>query len=383
MKNLKTVFLWMFMFGKRLLKNVCFIIIILLIPVFVFLMGIILRGDSGVLTVCLSSEDPNDEVANKIIASYIDDSGIISYKKTDSPEAAQSEVENGTSDAAWIFSSDLENKIYKYASTGKKKDSFITVIERETNVSLQLSHLVLFEKVYPILAYDIYDNFIKTETGFKNDSIIKKAYKNNSDLSEIVRIEYMNEEYLPENKNVNFLNSPLRGMLALIMMLCTISAVMLFIKDRKTGKYDWLKPVRRIIPATGLCLSAAIISALGLLAGVYASGINTSIGIEIITLIEYILAAAAFGTLLCAVLRSEGVIGALLPILILVMLAFCPIFFDFKMLRPIKLLLPPYYYLNALYDPGYLVYTCVYIIFMYSLALLINFVASIKKYDTY
>ena len=372
MINFKTVFLWMYSFGKRLLKNVSFIAILLLIPVFVFVMGIVLKGDSSVLKVCLTAENKDDAFANELISKYMEDSGIIEYTKAASPADAQHEVENGSADAAWVFSSDLENKIYKYASNPQKHEPFVTVIERESSIALLLSHIVLFEKVYPTLSYDLYDNFVRNDMGVTDDELITSAYENNSDLSEIVQIEYINADYAPENKNTSFVSSPLRGMLALIIMLCTIAAAMLFIKDRKTGKYDWLKPSKHIIPAAGLCLSAAVISGVTVLVSIYAARINTSATVEILAIFEFILAAAAFGVVLCLLFGSEGLIAILLPVFILVMLLICPIFFNFKALKPLKLLFPPYYYLNAVNEPRYLIFTLIYIVFAYLFAFVLN-----------
>ena len=377
MKNVKTVFLWTFLLCKRLLKNMSFIAIILLIPVSVFLMGIVLKGDSGILTVYLAAEDPKDEFANSLIAKYLDDSGIILYKTVPTPEEAKEAVENGKADCAWIFSADLADKMYEYASSEKGKP-FVTVYEREQTVSLRLSHMILFEKVYPNLAYDIYDNFVRTETGVKDDNIIKKYPELNSDLSKIIKIEYLNSDYAPVD-NTNFINSPLRGILALAVMMCNIAAAMLFIHDRKTGKYDWMKQVKHFVPAMSICLSASVISGLAMLAAIYAAGINTVGRIEMLTIVEYIFAAAAFGTLLCVVFRSEGLLGSILPIFILVMLAITPVFFSTNMLKPLKLLFPPYYYLNAIIDPRYLMYMAVYTISAYLLAFFAHYILSVRK----
>ena len=376
MKNFKTVFLWMYMLSKRLLKNASFIIILLLIPVFVFIMGILLKGDSSVLKVCLSAEDGNDKFANELISKYTGDSGIIEYTVCASPGAARREVENGNADAAWVFASGLENKIYDYASNPNNHKPFVTVMERESNVALLLSHVVLFEKVYPTLSYDLYDNFVRTEMGITDDELITSAYEKNNDLSEIVQIEYINADYAPANKNASFVSSPLRGMLSLIIMLCTIAAAMLFIKDRKTGKYDWLMPSKHILPAAGLSLSAAVISGVMVFLAIYAARINTSAAVEILTIIEYILAAAAFGTVICILFRSEGLIAALLPVFILVMLLICPVFFNFKAMKPFKLLFPPFYYLNAVNEGRYLIYTLIYIVCACAFAFILNSIIS-------
>ena len=48
--------------------------------------------------------------------------------------------------------------------------------------------------------------------------------------------------------------------------------------------------------------------------------------------------------------------GVLLPLLVVVMLLVCPVFFDLAMFRSLQYLFPPTYYVNAIYNTKYLLF---------------------------
>ena len=74
----------------------------------------------------------------------------------------------------------------------------------------------------------------------------------------------------------------------------------------------------------------------------------------------YCLAAAVFSELVRKLCRSQALLAALLPVLMALMLALCPIFIDLKILGPVRHLLPPYYYLNAVRGGAYVAYLALF-----------------------
>ena len=49
-----------------------------------------------------------------------------------------------------------------------------------------------------------------------------------------------------------------------------------------------------------------------------------------------------------------------MPLLAVVMLLVCPVFFDLGMVRTVQFLFPPTYYINGVYQSRYLLYMTVY-----------------------
>jgi ABC-type polysaccharide/polyol phosphate export permease len=71
---------------------------------------------------------------------------------------------------------------------------------------------------------------------------------------------------------------------------------------------------------------------------------------ELLVALLYCLSAAAFCMLLRRLCGSIRLLGTLLPLLVVVMLLVCPVFFDIEFLRPAQLLLPPTYFISAPYN---------------------------------
>ena len=81
---------------------------------------------------------------------------------------------------------------------------------------------------------------------------------------------------------------------------------------------------------------------------------------EVPILLLYTLCCTAFCLLLKQVFVSVRAYTAIIPLVAVVLIAVCPVFFNFKQLLPLQLVLPPTYYVNALYDVRYCGYMVAY-----------------------
>lgn len=372
MNRINKCAVWFYMYSKRLLHKFSFVILLCLIPVVVFLANSAMSEDSSVLRIALYSED-DSQITDDIISALAKKDSIIQYKICSSRNDALRMVETSKADAAWILMDDFENRIAGYMSD-KKSEPFIEVIQRSDTVSLQLSREVLFGAVFEDFSYAMYRNFIYTNITTRDDipeSEIIRYYSNTRENDNVVEVQRLDSD-APVAKNTNYLTTPLRGLLSLLIMLCTMAAAMYFLKDQQEGKYDWMQPQRRMIPAFASCLSAALFSAVAVFAALAFSGIFTNFVSEFISMLLFVISATGFCLLLCVLFRSPGKLGATIPGIIIIMLALSPIFFNMKVLRPVRLMLPTYYYLNGVYNPAYYMYTLVYSVSIYFAAIILN-----------
>ena len=374
MKIMRDAWVWYRMFQKRLLKRWSFVIVLLLIPVSVLAMGVAMRGESGVLTVALCAENPSDALAQEMMDVFLSDDGIIRFRSAQTVSEAQQMVENKEADAAWIFSDRMSEKLQKFTSEAGDQEPLIRILEREDNISLQLSREMMFGKLYPYFSYGMYTNFVQTEITTKelSDSLLRTVYTGNDHRADIIAIEYLNEGYVADNAAVNYLNAPLRGLLSLLVMLGGLASAMYFLDDQEKGRYDWLPWQKRIFPAFGMCLSAVTLTSVVVLGAIFLSGTRSVLWVEFLSMFLYILMASGFCLLTALLFRSAGKLGATLPFFIIVMLSICPIFFNMKILPWVRILLPPNLYLHAVNEPKYLIYSVFYILCVYALAIICN-----------
>lgn len=366
--------IWYLMNIKRLLKRISFIVLLLLIPVLILAMRFVSADGSGVLRIVLCCEDKDDEYAAEIADKLTDSSGIILYSTADSPEAAEKAVAQHQADAAWILHADLEQAVSDYNAG---KGPMVTVIEREDNPPLRLSRTLLYGKLFPQLSYDMYERFVVKTLGLNiSHKRLQKIYNNNKEHKGIVEIKPFYGGYAEENENLNYLNSPLRGLLSLVVMLCGLAAAMYYLDDKKEQRYSSLQPAKHIFPALALCLAAVTIAGLVMLAAIFISGTGMAVWTELLSMLLFIPCAAGFALFMCTLFRSPGGLGAALPFFIIFMLVLCPVFLELPVLEPIKLMLPPTMYLRACVNPLYLLYLGIYIVCIYGAAFIVN---GIKK----
>ena len=372
MKRIRKYLVWYFMFSKRLMHKLSFIILILLIPALVPLANSAMSDESGVLKIALCNEH-SGVTASEIINSLMDDDGIILFTTCNSSGEATEKVRRREIDAAWIFPSDFDEKLDSFTSK-TSSEPFIEIIERESTVPLQLSHEILYGAVFENVSYSLYKNFVYTNLVSENtvsESEVKRYYDNMQRNRSIIEIERLNSSQKLEN--INYLTAPLRGFLSLVVMLCTMAAAMYFLKDQAEGKYDWMPAKKRTAPAFASCLSAACFSGIAVFAALLLSNISVGFLSELISIVLFIVAATGFCLLLCVLFRSPGKLGASIPGIIIVMLVLSPIFFNVKVLRPVRLILPTYYYLQSTYNPEYYLYTFFYCMMIYAAAFLCNY----------
>jgi len=347
MKKLKKYFIWYLMFTKRLLHKVSFIVLLCLIPAIIPVANTFLTEESGIIHVVLCQQD-EDPATLRAIEKLKSNDSVIQYSICHSEEEAIRAVETFQADAAWIFEKNLSHLSEQYVLK-KSKAPLVKTIHREDNTVLQLSREMLYGALYEDIGYNIYEHFaVSNADASLSEQEIRDHYESIQRGGDIVEIQYVNSEV--ESLDTNYLTAPLRGILALLIVLCTMAAAIYYLKDQQEGKYDWLSPQKRLVPAFALCLSASVLSSLAVYLALQVTGLSTGLFREFLSLFLFVLCATGFSLVLCVVFRSPGKLGATVPALLILMLVFSPIFFGGSELRFLRLCLPSHYYLYSTYD---------------------------------
>lgn len=371
MKTVKNFFTRLFLLNKRLLKKASFLLILCLIPILTVSMTLLAREESGVLKILLYSQDEDSVVANEIIDKLLHDDNIISFEKTDDAERAYELVTLGKADALWIFKKDIQDKIDGFAR-GANDSAIVTVIERETDISLQLSHEKLAGVIFPYISYSIFDHFLYTEI-FTADEItkeqVREAYDKAIGGGDLVAFETVSGE--KKEENANYLTAPLRGLLSLVVILCGLAAVMYHQSDRENRTYDWLARTKHISFGFFTCFSAVFDAAVFTVIALIISGLYTGI-YEILSALLFTFATTAFCLIIGVFTRRSSVTGKTIPFLMIILLVSSPIFFNLGSIAKLQMLLPTYYYLYSVYDPIYIAYMFGYTAISFIILLILN-----------
>ena len=376
MTKLRKCLVWYIMLTKRLFHQWTFIALLCMIPIIIPLTNIAMSHDSGIVRVVLCNEN-GDSSAERIIDSLIEEESIILFTKVNSPTEAKNTVVSHKADAAWIFSSNFTENMNDYFAN-KTTEPFIEIIERENSIPLRISREKLFGTIYSDVSYSIYKNFVYTELVNETqvpEHEVQQYYNSLTRNRDILQLEKLNSQ-IAVTQDITYLNAPIRGILVLIIVLCTLAAALYYLQDQAKGRFDWMPAGQRILPAFGSCLSAATLATIAVFAAIQISGISTGIANELLPTLLYIFSTTGFCLIFCMCFRSAGKLGAIIPGIMIVMLILSPIFFNLKVLQPIRLALPTYYYLQSVYNPHYNIYAVVYCIITYAVALVLNYLLS-------
>lgn len=364
MAKMKRILIWCALLCKRLYKKPTFLVLLAIIPLLVLGYGMTAREESGMLTVALASRTPQVEPLTQKVWQQLQQSEVIRYVCCESPEAAAQLVRQGDANVAWVFEENIEQKIYDFAARRTRANAFITILEPENRTMLKLAREVVSGVMFPHCSEAVYLTYIREnapELAQLTDEQLLEYYRNavfSDSLFEFTDIQgNVTQE---SDTQSSYLLAPVRGMLAVVVMLAGLATAMYYLRDAQQGTFAWLPQRLHFWVELGCqMISIANILAVVLLA-LALTGQAHSLARELPAAILFGLCAAAFAMLVRRLTGGVRGLAMATPILVVVMLVVCPVFFDLGALRKLQLLLPPTYFVNAAYNNSYLLWMAGY-----------------------
>lgn len=381
MNRVRKLLLWFLMLSKRLYKKPTFLVLIFLIPVLVFGYIAISGGESGVMTVGMVAQQKDDPMTQRIFEDLRKDQHLISFQVYESEKEARTQLESGKLDAVWIFPGDLAEKIEAFNQKPTTSNSFITVLEREANVALVLTREKLSGAIYPYLAQRVYVSFMRElapELDHLSDDELL-AYYHGTNL-EMELFAFAGSE--AQKQETSYLLSPLRGLLGVLILLCSLATAMYYIRDDKQGTFAWVSQQWRFLPELGCHLASSLHVSAVCLVCLVISGLSGNIWTELAVLLLYSLCCSTLAMTLRQLFGSLRSLGTMLPLIIVISLIICPVFFDLGIIRDLQYIFPPTYYINAIYNIRYLLYMPIYIAVTIFIALAAQYLKNQIRYHS-
>jgi len=363
---------WFLMLSKRLYKKPSFLVILLAIPLCVGLFVWAAQQDSGFVHIVLAQEARDDVLSTQLIEKLLAEDSMVRFSRAESPEAAVKAVQMGQADEAWVFPSDTEVRIRDFV-TGKEEYIVQAVVREDTSL-LQLSREKLPSVIYGYCAKAHYIGYVRKHFS-QLDGLTEgelAAYFDQVQVSEELFLYGDPADPSVEAGAVNYLTSPIRGLLAVLMLLCTMAATLFYMQDEDTGTFCWVRPCRKGLTALGCVMTAGVNVSVVVLVALVVSGLGGNVCAEIGALLIYCLCCSSFCLLLKTVFSSIRLYGALIPLATVVVTGLCPVFVDFRKWQALQLIFPPTYYINSSYDGVYFLYGIVYAFLCLGLAWLIS-----------
>lgn len=361
---MRKAFVWLVLLNKRFFKNINYVIILLLIPVTIAALHVVSKEESGFVRIVLASVDPEDPVAAAITSDLIDSSHLVVFDSCDSADEARDLVKNGTYDAAWIFPEAMQERIHQFTKNPSVNNAIVSVIERKQNVPLRMTHEKLSAALYKYSSKGVFLNYIRNRfpaLDQQTDSDLLEYYDGYVTDFHLFEQAYMNGAQPSEElQNANYLTTPIRGILSVIVVFCGLCAAMMYLSDEKQGSFAQIKLSNRIFVTVAYVFVAMFNVALIAMISLFIIGFNVSVLTEILSMLVLLVCASLFCTFFAVCFSNQNIFGALIPLFTVVMLIVCPVFMNLNELRAVQMLFPPTYSICSVYDSTYILYALVY-----------------------
>ena len=356
---------------KRFFRKKSYILMLLLVPFMVFLLKEAGHGQDNIMFIGVYI--PGSDASSKALRDDLsDESGVILYSFYDSEDELIDDVTNQTLSEGWIVPENLDFLVEQLASN-QIPDERVQVIIRESGLSHLLGKEIICSRIYPSVAKQMVINYMRfnvsegelsaeemanIEMGFESlgvsDGLFKASYIDSSEMSDAPVILM-----------------PLRGILAMWLMLCGIATSMYYLEDQENGLFICWDTHFILLRDLGYYAMAFIAPVIITVISLIYSGSFTSVLIELPALVLYCLVTIFFSMILRIIRPDKKFLGMLTPVLIILSTLLSPIFVDLKELRQIQKYCPAFHYLSSSHDYYYLVTLFVYTILLGGLVVLL------------
>ena len=372
---MKNIGKWLLLLNKRLYKKLTFLLILVLIPVLVMGYGSAAQEESGILTIALAQEG-EDPLAQAIMTDLKENTNLLRFQFCDSPAEAKDLIRDGKADAAWIFAENMEEKVYKFVLNPSKINAFVRVIESEETIPLKLTREKLSGTIFGYISDDFYMAYIRNnvpELDEMSDEELMSYYDNFARDINLFEFAYLETDGGAQAaQEANYLLAPVRGLLAIVIVLGGLAAAMYFIRDDQAGTFALVPQKNRgVVEFSCQMIAVGNVAVVALIAMVLA-GLTGSILRELLALVMYVITVSLFCMVVRRLCGKITAVGVMLPLLVVVMLVVCPVFFDLGMMRTAQYIFPPTYYINAMASNRALLYMGVYALVMEAVYLLLG-----------
>lgn len=351
---MKKIGLWCWLLTKRQLKNIVFLLILLLIPVTAFITAR-LDGfqETEEIRVALYARD-DDKFAEDTINDLLKDTDCYVFERYASEEELVQAVKTGKAECGYIFAENITNRVAK----GKYKNNIIQVKKANSFIADSVNETV-FCSFFKFFTRQMMLNYVKDNEKFAQMNPegflqLDGTYDYYLNGNGTFRVEFM---LLGDGKDLSVTETieagnpafPLRNIMAVFIMTGTALGVLSWLLDREAGvfapmKYDFMKISRILYTAI-----PTVLLGICALCSMAAAKTMTFYVREFLVMMGYVMVLTAAGVLATYIIRKSTWVVSALPVLMIGSIILCPVFIDLSIYIPelkyVQKLFLPYYYM--------------------------------------
>ncbi len=342
------------LFIKRLLNKVSFILILCLLPVLSLGLKYLLKDAAITIRVGLYNED-NGSSADYIIHRLSKNPEGITFREFSSKDEMLDSVRTRKYECGFVFSEDFSERL----SEGDTTETIQLFVSPGTAAGSIAAEYV-YSEIFTLYAFEEFMEFIGTRTylSFSPNELsslrerLQPVYSEYLNSDKTFSFEYKTPAGIIKDTSImlpDYILGSASGIAALFIMLGSFAGTVHLYRDSRKGIFYALPARTRTLCKLADIFSGAFLTALsGLLTITICNGLETLPG-TLIHLPVYTVICTIYCYLLYKLLPDVRIFSAVMPILIMGSIIFCPIFIDFSVVLPaVKYLkwgfLPTYFF---------------------------------------
>lgn len=316
---------WWWIVFKRQIITPSIVLMLLAIPLFAVLMRSVNTREEGVVRILLLSEESGESTASGICDRLKDLSNpVIRFETCTDEDELRESVMNGTSQGGYIFPRDFDMKLM----TGSKRD-LITVVRSDAEENARVIDEIVFAQLYDVLGELTANRYADGQFGSadaERASFIHEKYDEYKNAEKPFRFELpdgsihpMLEGDMGELKEKTT-GKPIAGLIGIMISLISLSAGLLWYRDRDRRVFMWLSPVKRVLVHVIYVLVPTYIAGVFGTLSIYILGINEDWWTEVIRMHLYIFMLVFASYLIQVVIRSQRIYIGCIPVCVFISL---------------------------------------------------------------
>ena len=358
---MKKGLLWFWLFQKRIWKKRMFQVTVALIPVILLVLHTLTFQKASMINVAVYTGGDEGTLSDELLKGLLEQSGgVITFYRSETEDALYADVHTGKAECGYIIPQELEKTIQGFEN-GKMDGNKIKVVRKEESVTTGMINEMVFGKVYPYVSYEIVSGFLeKQQKEHMQEPGAKQALAENFEAWREPELMFTfsyadgTENKLLTEQKSNYYMMPVRGILAVFIVITGMAGVLMLYEDDKKGMFSWIVLQKRntvfylysLIPVCTVGILSLFV--------IFLTGLFVGIGRECLLMLGYVLLCAGFCNLLRVFSPNIYAYAVLLPVMALANLLLCPVFVDAGAvhtgLSVIQKVLPVSWYLNAVYS---------------------------------
>ena len=353
---MKRMGMWILLMTKRLMKKPSFIIILVLLPVILVMYRFIITEDDATIRACIYVPEGSEEFTTKLADDLVTADFQAKFYLVDSEDDLYSDVIAGRAEVGYILPKDIRERFLT-----KNWDGAVTMVVSDSSQMAPFVNEFVTVVIYTDMMEEYITDYLVNRSGltFEDGDIrplVRESLRKHAGSGSLFDISYRdyykNEEVSREEvMSENYLMKPIRGTVALFVLLAGLAGLVFWFQDNAEGRFKVMSHEKRPVINYGSLLLPTALSAIVGMVCIIIAGLCGNIFYELLTMLLYVIFVTGVCEIIRVIVPNVNAVCAAIPILAIASYLCCPILIDLKKVLPVvsylRKILPPDYYLET------------------------------------